>query len=196
MNPQPLSTADRDCLLQLARQTLAFGVDGKPAPAINLEEFPPHLREPGATFVTLTEDGELRGCVGALEAYQSLVEDVVEHAAAAAFHDYRFPPLQECELPLIHIEISVLSPPVLLEYTTPDDLMEKLRPGVDGVLLLDGFRRSTFLPQVWQMLPTPDRFMEHLCLKMDAPGDLWRRKHLTVYLYQVESFEEEITNPS
>jgi AmmeMemoRadiSam system protein A len=153
------------------------------------------LREPGATFVTLTKDGELRGCVGALEAYQSVVEDVVEHTEAAAFHDFRFPPVRESELPHIRIEISRLTPPVPLEYTTPDDLLEKLCPGVDGVLLRDGFRRATFLPQVWEKLPSPAEFMEHLCLKMDAPGDLWRRKRLGVYLYQVESFEEENPNP-
>jgi hypothetical protein len=195
MNPQPLSKADRDCLLQLARQTLTLLVAGRSLPVFDLKDFSPCLREPGATFVTLTECGELRGCVGALEAYQSLVEDVVEHTEAAAFHDFRFPPVRASELPYLHIEISALTTPVSLEYTTPDDLLGKLRPGADGVLLRDGFHRATFLPQVWEKLPSPAAFMEHLCLKMDAPVDLWRRKHLAVYLYQVESFEEERTNP-
>ncbi len=191
MNSEPLSKADRDCLLQLARQVIAHRVMGKKVPSLDGNDFSPKLREPGAVFVTLTEDGELRGCVGALEAYQPLFEDVCEHAEAAAFHDFRFPPLREDELPFIHIEISYLTAPQPLEYTDPVDLLTKLRPGMDGVLIRDGFRRATFLPQVWEKLPDTEVFLDHLCQKMGAPENTWRRKHLQVFTYQVESFEEE-----
>jgi AmmeMemoRadiSam system protein A len=191
MNPEPLTKSDHDCLLQLARQVIAHRVTGRKLPALNPQDFSPRLRENGAVFVTLTEDGELRGCVGALEAYQPLFEDVCEHAEAAAFHDFRFPPLQEDELPFLHIEISYLTAPQPLEYADPVDLLSRLRPGTDGVLIRDGFRRATFLPQVWEKLPNPADFMDHLCQKMGAPENTWRRKPLQVFTYQVESFEEE-----
>ncbi len=191
MDSAPLTLDQRRILLQLARQAIAQAATGNGCLPPLSSDLPPRLCQPGVTFVTLTEGGELRGCVGALEAYQSLVEDVCEHAAAAAFEDYRFPPLQPDELPRVHIEISMLTPPVPLEYSSTDDLLKCLRPGIDGVLLRDGFHRATFLPQVWEKLPDPEDFMTHLCLKMGAPGELWRRKHLQVFTYQVESFEEE-----
>ncbi|MCL4559359.1 MAG: AmmeMemoRadiSam system protein A [Chloroflexi bacterium] len=190
MDPAPLTLDERKALLQLARQTIASASAAQglvpPLPA----DLPPRLRQPGVTFVTLTQNGELRGCVGALEAYQSLAEDVCEHAAAAAFEDFRFPPLRPEEVSRIHIEISVLTPPRALEYSSPDDLLNCLRPGIDGVLIRDGFHRATFLPQVWEKLPDPEEFMTHLCLKMGASANLWRQKHLQVFTYRVESFEE------
>jgi AmmeMemoRadiSam system protein A len=146
--------------------------------------------EPGASFVTLTIQGYLRGCVGALEPYQSLVEDVCEHAVAAAFQDYRFPPLQAEEINNIEIEISYLTKPQTLEYGEPQDLPRKLRPKIDGVVLRDGMRRATFLPQVWEKIPNPENFLEQLCMKMGAPADLWRKKKLDVSVYQVEEFHE------
>jgi len=178
-------------LLQLARQSITRSVTGRRLPPLDLECVPPRLRQPGVTFVTLTVDGELRGCVGALEAYQSIAEDVWEHAEAAARHDFRFPPVAECELPGIHIEISSLTQPEPVDYASAQDLLETLRPGVDGVLIRDGFRRATFLPQVWEKLPDPAEFLSHLCAKMGAATSLWRRKHLEGFTYQVDSFEEK-----
>ena len=191
MNSEPLSKADRDCLLQLARQVIEQRAAGKKFPRLNPQDFSPRLREQGAVFVTITKNGELRGCVGALEAYQPLYEDVCEHAEAAAFHDFRFPALREHELPAIQIEISYLTPPKPLDYTDAEDLRSRLRPGIDGVLIRDSYRRATFLPQVWEKLPDPEEFLDHLCLKMGATENTWRRKHLEVFTYQVESFEEE-----
>jgi AmmeMemoRadiSam system protein A len=159
-------------------------------PPLNLEDYPPKLREPGATFVTLTTGGRLRGCIGALEPYQPLIADVREHAIAAALQDYRFPPVQPEELGSIEIEVSRLTRPQPLPYDGPADLIAKLRPGVDGVILQDGFRRATFLPQVWEKIPAPEQFLSELCLKMGAPADLWRRKPLEVSTYQVEEFHE------
>jgi hypothetical protein len=165
-------------------------VRGEVLPPLNLQALPPALSQPGASFVTLTHHGNLRGCVGALEPYQPLAEDVREHAIAAALQDYRFPPVQPAELPDIKIEISRLTLPQDLEYASPVDLPSRLRPGVDGVTLMDGRRRATFLPQVWEKLPDAPTFLNHLCYKMGASEDLWRRKMLRVQTYQVEEFHE------
>jgi AmmeMemoRadiSam system protein A len=190
MKENTLSQSDRAELLKLARQALESAVSGKELPGLDLAQYPPEFAEPGATFVTLTTHGELRGCIGALEAYQPLAEDVREHAVAAALQDYRFPPVQPNELPSIEIEISRLTSPQPLQYTTPQDLVSKLRPGIDGVILKDGFRRATFLPQVWEKLPDPVDFLGNLCYKMGADFNLWQHKHLDVLTYQVEEFHE------
>lgn len=185
-----LNTAERQYLLQLARQSLINAVAGNPPPEIKSEGLSDKLRQLGASFVTLTHCGNLRGCIGALEPYQSLVEDVREHAAAAALEDYRFLPVQLDELPDIHIEISRLTQPKPLYYENPQDLLAKLHPGIDGVVLRDGYRRATFLPQVWEKIPRPEDFLAQLCMKMGAAPDLWRRKRLEVLVYQVEEFAE------
>lgn len=177
-------------LLELARQALECAARGERLRPLNLEELSPTLRQEGASFVTLTRRGELRGCVGALEAYQPLAEDVREHAVAAGFRDYRFPPLEPAELADLHIEISRLTTPQRLVYQRPEDLPGLLRPVIDGVILRDGANRATFLPQVWEKLPEPHAFLDHLCAKMGASPSLWRYKPLQVFTYQVEMFEE------
>ena len=190
MVTDPLSLDERNLLLQQARQALEAGVRRQPLPPLDQSTLSPRLREPGASFVTLTKHGQLRGCIGALEPYQPLIDDVREHAVAAALEDYRFPNVKPAELPEIEIEVSRLTLPHPLEYTGPEDLLERLRPGVDGVILRDGFRRATFLPQVWEKIPDPATFLNHLCDKMGASPDLWRRKKLDVLIYQVEEFRE------
>jgi len=187
---KPLSQDERLILLQLARQALDDGVHGKPSIKLIIDEYTLRLRENGASFVTLTERSSLRGCIGALEAYQPLVEDVREHAIAAALHDYRFPPVNPDELPAIMIEISCLTPAQRYEYSQPEELLRTIRPGIDGVVIKDGMRRATFLPQVWQKIPEPEIFISMLCQKMGAPSDLWQRKKLEVFTYQVEEFHE------
>lgn len=185
-----LTEEERAYLLRLARQALERGVAGDPLPALDEQSLTPRLRALGASFVTLTRHGNLRGCIGALEPYQSLAEDVREHAVAAATQDYRFPPVRPDETPQIEIEISRLTTPQPLDYSSPEDLLSKLRPHVDGVVLRDGLRRATFLPQVWEKVPDPVAFLEHLCMKMGAAPDLWRRKKVEVLTYQVEEFHE------
>ena len=185
-----LTLEEKQTLLRIARQALELGVRGEKLPALDWEALSPRLRADGASFVTLTERGELRGCIGALETYQPLVEDVREHAIAAALDDYRFRPVQTAELNGISIEVSRLTAPVPLEYADPVDLVAKLRPHVDGVIVRDGNRRATFLPQVWDKLPRPEDFLDNLCHKMGAAPDLWKRKHLDVSVYQVEEFHE------
>jgi AmmeMemoRadiSam system protein A len=185
-----LTESEKQTLLQLAREAMEYGVRGELLPPLDPAPLSLILRAEGASFVTLTIYGQLRGCIGALQPYQSLAEDVREHAIAAALQDFRFPPVQPSELSQIEIEVSRLTLPQPLEYADSADLLAKLRPGVDGVILRDGFQRATFLPQVWEQLPDKEEFLSHLCAKMGASHDLWRKKHLDVEIYQVEEFHE------
>ncbi len=185
-----LTLTERQTLLGIARAAVEHAAQGKTSPAVQLAGLPPALQADGASFVTLTRHGDLRGCIGALQAYQPLAVDVQEHAVAAATQDFRFMPVQPGELAEITIEISRLTTPVPLVYTDPQDLIRKLRPRVDGVILQDGARRATFLPQVWEQIPQPERFLEHLCQKMGVHSQAWRSKHLDVHIYQVEEFHE------
>lgn len=191
MEQSGLTDGEKTTLLALAREALERGVRGQRLLEIDLDSLTPALREIGASFVTLTGHGQLRGCIGTLEAHQPLAEDVREHAIAAALEDYRFPPVSPRELDEIEIEISRLTRTEPLSYDNPEDLERKLRPGIDGVVLRDRFRRATFLPQVWQQLPEPELFLNHLCQKMGVPRDYWRCNPLTVEIYQVEEFREE-----
>jgi hypothetical protein len=191
MNPEKLTDQEKQTLLQLARQSIERAVKGLPKIDLNLDDYSDPLREVGASFVTLTEAGELRGCVGALEPYQPLVQDVCEHALAAALQDYRFRPVQPAEIPYLQIEISRLTRPEPLPYRSPEELLSLIRPGIDGLIIRDGVRRATFLPQVWEKVPDKAEFLTHLCLKMGGPGNLWQCKPLQVFTYQVEEFEEE-----
>ena len=185
-----LTPEDRTYLLSLARKTIEHAVNRRQLPSWKESEISADLKEKGATFVTLTMDGELRGCIGTLEAHQSLIEDVREHAYQSALEDYRFPPVTAGEISRLHIEISRLTAPEPLPYSKAEDLPGLLHPGEDGVVLKDGFRRATFLPQVWEQLPDVGEFLSHLCVKMGASADLWRRKVLEVSVYHVEEFEE------
>lgn len=185
-----LTLEERKILLRLARDAMERGVKGTGLPPLDESSLTPRLRENGASFVTLTVRGRLRGCIGALEPYQPLAEDVREHAVAAALEDPRFPPVSERELNDIQLEVSRLTRPVPLEYQDAQDLLSRLRPHVDGVIIRDGFQRATFLPQVWEKIPDPVEFLNNLCQKMGASHDLWRKKHIDVLTYQVEEFHE------
>lgn len=187
---QTLNPTEQNLLLKIARQALEQAVHGEALVQIDLAELPPTLQEQGASFVTLTIGDRLRGCIGTLDAYQPLALDVQDHAVAAALQDYRFSQVKPAELPNIQVEVSFLTPHVPLEYTDPQDLISKLRPHIDGVILQDGRRKATFLPQVWDKLPEPQAFLSHLCLKMGAQEDLWRKKPVEVYVYQVQEFHE------
>lgn len=185
-----LNSDERRILLEIARQALEEHARGEPLSELTLEELPDRLVEPGATFVTLTIDKELRGCIGTLEATQPLAEDVRIHAVAASSEDYRFPPVQPEEVPIISIEISRLTAPQRLEFNKPEELMYSLRPRVDGVVLRAGNRRATFLPQVWNKVPDPEKFLSMLCRKMGVPPDYWREGNFEIFTYQVEEFHE------
>jgi len=185
-----LTSEEKQTLLRLARDTLERGVRGRELPALEAKNLTPRLQDLGASFVTLTINRQLRGCIGALEPYQPLAQDVSEHALAAALDDPRFPPLTPEELEKTKIEISRLTLPQQLEYDDAADLLARLRPNVDGVILRDGMRRATFLPQVWEKIPDKAAFLDNLCSKMGVMPGTWRKKHLEVLTYQVEEFHE------
>ena len=185
-----LTDEERGLLLKIARQALQAAVCQEILEPLNYSDFPVKFSKNAATFVTLTRRGALRGCIGSLEAHQPLADDVREHAIAAGLQDFRFPPVQPDELDQIEIEISRLTYPIPLEYRDSLDLLAKLNPGIDGVVLQDSWRRATFLPQVWEKIPDPAEFLTNLCYKMGVASDLWRRKKLEVLIYQVEEFHE------
>ena len=185
-----LTSQQRSTLLRLAREAVEHAAAGRPGPSPRLEDCPEALRAPWATFVTLTSNGALRGCIGALQASLPLAEDVVVHARAAAREDFRFHPVRPEETPGIDIEISILSDPAPLEYRDAEDLMARLRPGVDGVILVSGLHRATFLPQVWEKAPHASQFLGMPCEKAGLPPAAWRTVHPDVLTYQVESFHE------
>ncbi|MDD5388205.1 MAG: AmmeMemoRadiSam system protein A [Gallionellaceae bacterium] len=173
-------------MLALARAAIAREFD---ASAATLPH-PDWLATPGAVFVTLSEAGRLRGCIGSLEAHRPLGVDLEHNARAAAFSDPRFPPLARAELPRVRVEVSVLTPASPLAFTDEADALAQLRPGMDGVILEHGWHRATFLPQVWEQLPEPRQFMSHLKQKAGLSGDFWA-KDLRLYRYGVEKFKEE-----
>jgi uncharacterized protein len=189
---EKLSNADKNELLKIAREAINSAVNNQQLKKLDLKGQSNILQEYGASFVTLTIRGKLRGCIGALEAYQPLALDVQEHAVAAALEDYRFAPVPAEEVPMLNIEISWLNKPKPLEYSDSIDLLSNLHPGIDGVLIKDGPRRATFLPQVWEQIANGEEFLSHLCMKMGARPDLWRQRHLDVFTYQVEEFKEAL----
>lgn len=151
------------------------------------------LFEPAASFVTLTKQGDLRGCIGTLEAYRPLVDDVRANAVAAAFQDPRFPPLKASEFEAIRIEVSVLSELEPMHAKSEEIACAKLVPMRDGVVLKYGSHRATFLPQVWEQLPDPRQFLAHLKVKAGLAPDFWHPEML-LYRYQVSKFRER-ANP-
>jgi MEMO1 family protein len=190
-NRQPLTVEQGAALVTLARQTLEdhFGerADGHPLETRLADQA---LQARCGTFVTLKMDGQLRGCIGSLSATAPIVSGVRDNALNAAFHDPRFSPLRKRELDKLHIEVSVLSEPTPLAYTDADDLLSRLKPGIDGVIIKKDAASATFLPQVWEQLPQPEPFLSHLCMKAGLPADGWREGNLTVLVYQVQYFEE------
>lgn len=177
-------------LLKLVRETIAqrLGlIESIDRSGLDAAE----LRQDLATFVTLTIGGRLRGCIGNLEPSGPLLESLTTNSRQAAFHDHRFSPLGPEEFGQLHIHISILTRPVWLEHRGGEDLLGKLRPKVDGVILKKGASRATFLPQVWEQLPQPQSFLEHLCLKAGLHRSAWQDSELEIYRYQVQSFAEE-----
>jgi AmmeMemoRadiSam system protein A len=186
-----ISSTEKELLLKIARQAIEQALRGEKHIPINVDDFSAALSEPGACFITLSTAGQLRGCVGSIELDRALILDVHDRAVSAAFSDPRFPSLTLPELEDLVIEISALTRPIPLRYETPDDLVKKLRAGIDGVILKKGFKRATFLPQVWEKLSDPELFLSRLCLKLGLPSDSWRVEKLDVEVYQVEKFSED-----
>jgi AmmeMemoRadiSam system protein A len=197
-NTKEMAMADTDKLtgeegkrlLSVARETIEqrfFDQSGQPSEADLSAKF---LKQRG-TFVTLTTGGRLRGCIGHIIPQESLIEGVRVNAINAAFKDPRFPPLTKEEWQRVKIEVSILTEPRPLSYSDADDLLNKLRPDVDGLIIKKGYHQATFLPQVWEQLPKKEEFLAHLCLKAGLGADAWKKGDLEVSVYQVQAFEEE-----
>jgi len=176
-----------DTLLSVAEASIDHGLDrGAPLP-VSEDDYPAVLRTERATFVTLLDGhGGLRGCIGSIEAHRAVVADVSANAYAAAFEDPRFPPLSRRERASLSCKLSVLTPPEPLDCDSEADLLTRLQPGIDGVLIESAKGRGTFLPAVWEQIDDPAEFWHALKRKAglapDAfPGDL------RVYRYRAES---------
>jgi len=182
-----LAETHRTILLDTAWGSIRHGLETGTTVKVDAERLAAPLSEPGASFVTLHKGGELRGCIGSLQAFRPLIRDVAENAFAAAFRDPRFAPLQAHELPDLTLDISVLSVPLPMTFNSEQDLLNQLRPHRDGLIVQDGQRRGTFLPSVWESLPEPDRFLQQLKLKAGLAPDYWSDS-MQVWRYTTECF--------
>ncbi|MCU7891271.1 MAG: AmmeMemoRadiSam system protein A [Candidatus Thiodiazotropha sp. (ex Ustalcina ferruginea)] len=184
--PSQLSQTDRETLLEIAANSIRHGLKHGTPLAVAGSHCPAELQAVRACFVTLQIGGNLRGCIGHLEAQMPLVEDVAENAFSAAFRDPRFPPLSTSELNELEIHISVLTPAEPIQFNSEDDLIDKIRPRIDGLILVDGPHRGTFLPSVWESLPDTRSFLNHLKQKAGLPATYWSDS-LQIYRYETES---------
>jgi len=178
-------TALGTALLVQARAAIAAELGLPSAPAAE----PAEMQQPAASFVTLTKGGELRGCIGSLEARRSMGEDIRANASAAAFRDPRFPPLSREEFAQVRVEVSLLTAPEALLASNEQDALRQLRPGIDGLIFAVGNRRSTFLPQVWESLPEPRQFLAQLKIKAGLAVDFWSPE-VKLWRYQCEKWKE------
>jgi len=184
MNPE-----HKKILLKTARDSIQHGIHENKPIAVNPDEFPEELQQIKSTFITLYQSEELRGCIGSLDACHSLIEDVAKNAYQAAFRDPRFPPVTQDEFPKIHISISILSNPEKILFANEEDLLSKIRPGIDGLILKDGPHQGTFLPTVWESLPKPMDFLQHLKRKAGLSKDYWS-KTIQIERYTSDKVEE------
>ncbi|MBF0574223.1 MAG: AmmeMemoRadiSam system protein A [Desulfamplus sp.] len=193
-NRSVYSKKDGDKLLKLARSSIAnkLGVNiNLPKPSEIAAELQDDVfKNQLGTFVTLHLNKRLRGCIGTLESTQSVTEGIEQNAISAAFDDPRFPNLTPKEFNDIHLEVSILSKPLVLNYKNIDELLSKLEPGVHGVIIRKGGAKATFLPQVWQQLPDKSLFLSNLCRKAGLSEHEWKTGSLEVMTYTVEYFEE------
>lgn len=190
MAPTSFTPSQGRQLIRLARETLLshFGL----GPVTILEEINKDaaFKRRQGTFVTLEIDGNLRGCIGSLRGTDAISEGIQRNALNAALNDFRFVQVSAEELPHITIEVSILTEPVALSFKSPQDLLNKLRPGIDGVVLKKGGAQATFLPQVWDQLPNPEDFLSHLCRKAGLSANAWREQKAEISTYQVQHFKE------
>jgi len=185
-----LTEEEGRCLLSVARQTIHQRLFSSEHQDLADSQVSPKFSEKRGTFVTLTIDGGLRGCIGHIIPQESLLEGIRINAINAAFQDPRFRPLSRKEWERVKIEISILTAPKALTYSDAEDLLDKLRPGIHGVIIKKGFHQATFLPQVWEQLPDKKEFLTHLCMKAGLEMDAWKKEKLEVSTYQVQAFEE------
>jgi len=182
-----LTAEHQDLLRDLAYQSIKHGLETGQAIEIDIAKYPAELQTKKATFVTLHRNKELRGCIGILKPVRPLAEDVAYNAWAAAFSDSRFIPLSANELDDLDIHISILGTPEEMDFTSVADLEKQIRPGIDGLILEEGFNKGTFLPSVWETLTDSHTFLSHLKLKAGLPANYWS-DNIKVMRYTVEEF--------
>jgi len=189
-----LSEEHGKTLLTFARQTIAKEINKtvvqEDEQNMKKELKTPPFQQQRGTFVTLTKHGQLRGCIGTISPVESIASGIRRNAVNAAFDDHRFSPLKKEEFSDVEIEVSILTDPQPLSYSDAEDLLKKLRPGIDGVILRSGPTGATFLPQVWDQLPRTEDFLGRLCLKAGLSADSWRSLHPEILTYQVQHFSE------
>ena len=173
MPSSKLTLKDKQTILKTARHAIQYGLLYYKAPTLELERYTTQLQDFSATFVTLKEGNQLRGCIGTLNAYQPLIQDVAENAFAAAFKDPRFNPVNHIEEPLIHISISILSDAKEIEFDSEEELLNQIVPNQDGLILQYKNSKGTFLPSVWEQLPEPKDFIKQLKLKAGLDEVFW-----------------------
>lgn len=187
-----LTDKDKTFLLNLARQSIEYFSKNHEVMIFDPKKLPSkRLERKHATFVTLTENGTLRGCIGNIVASRPIYIDIIKNAVAAAFYDPRFPKLSKEEISKIKIEISVLTKPLKIKYSSIEDLMKKINIDEDGLILKYRNHQATFLPQVWKQIKDKDMFLSQLCIKALLPYDFWQKTKLDFYKYNVISFEEQ-----
>jgi AmmeMemoRadiSam system protein A/AmmeMemoRadiSam system protein B len=186
-HPQTYNTSERKQMLELARRTLRTVVTGA---TVDDPKLTGKLAETKGCFVTLTIGGQLRGCIGHIIAQEPLYKAIIDNATSAALRDTRFTPVRPDEVDKIEVEVSVLTAPEPLAFTTPEDLLAKLRPHRDGVVLQVNGRGSTYLPQVWEQIPDKVVFLDSLSQKAGCPAGAWRQPGTQVLIYHVEAFKE------
>lgn len=186
-----LNENERRVLLRSARSAINAVLKSADPEAPRIEPAPAALKEPRGCFVTLTRRGRLRGCIGTIEPVLPLLDAVERNARNAAFHDPRFSPVTAEDMPKIEIEVSVLTVPTPLEFTSPQELKNKLQPGKHGVIIHRSGRSAVFLPQVWKQLPDKELFLENLCLKCGLPAGAWKETGTEVKVYEAEYFSEK-----
>jgi len=182
-----LAPTQRTTLMGVARRSIEHGLASGQPLIVTPSEYHRDLKAVRASFVTLQQNGQLRGCIGHLEAVQPVVVDVAENAFAAAFRDPRFSSLTAAEWPDVDVHLSLLTTPERMQFSDEADLIAQIRPGEDGLILQDGPNRGTFLPSVWESLPDPVEFLVHLKYKAGLAANHWSDR-VEVYRYHTESF--------
>ncbi|WP_457553328.1 AmmeMemoRadiSam system protein A [Desulfobacula sp.] len=190
---EKISEQDGDLLLKLAREKILckLGKGHDLLESLQTQVSSLIVKESRGTFVTLHKKGTLRGCIGNIDPVKTILQGVMDNADHAAFNDSRFSPLSLEEVKDTHIEVSILTRPETLSYTDAKDLIAKLRPDIDGVIIKKQYHSATFLPQVWEQLKDTELFLSHLCMKAGLPKNEWKSKDLDVLTYQVQSFQEK-----
>lgn len=180
-----LNETNQQRLMSLAKDSIWHGLQtGRPI-TIDLADYPPELTELRATFATLQLNQQLRGCIGMLEPIRPLAQDIAENAYSAAFRDPRFPPLEAYEFDDLDVHLSILTPSAPVLFSSEQDLLSQLQPGIDGLILEEGHRRGTFLPSVWESLPEPEQFLRQLKRKAGLLPGYWS-PNIRIFRYQTE----------